>query len=188
MIEETKNVGHILKVVSLGIQDKVYEAMKQPRFSVEALTRRLNTEGIDITAQSIRKFIKKTKKAQSALIARDLKTSHELAKVTMNYTKALKDILTEVEDMKNAAKEEKDLTTYNQLVGRIYQGIELLAKMAGDIKPKGAIDIKVIYNEIDTDVENKMKKIKNEFFKQKALDVDAEIMAEDKKAEEKLNK
>ena len=104
----------------------------------------------------------------------------------MNYTSALKGILTEVEEVKNEAKTDKDMATYNQLVGRIFQGIELLAKLAGDIKPKGTIDIKIIYNEINNDIEKQMKGMRTEIFSGKIIDVDADIIEDDKKHEDKL--
>jgi len=179
--------GNILKVVELGIQDKVYEAMKKPGFSAESLTRNLNTEGIKITAQSIRKFIKKTQKAQQTLIQTDLRASTEVAKITMDYQNALKDLLTEVQEVKNDAKNERDYATYNQLVGKLLQGIELVAKLTGDLKQKGNIDINILYNEINTDIENNMKAIRKEIFSdEKNIDIDKDIENEDKKMKEEI--
>jgi len=186
MTEKITDRGNVLKVIELGIEDKVYNAMKQPKFSVVSLTKQLNNEGIQITAQSIRKFIKKTKKAQQELIARDLHAAEEYRKTIIDYGKELKNILREVEEIKKDAKDKKDLITVNQMIGRLYQGIELIAKLTGDIKPKGSVDIKVIYNEINTDVENKMKHLKTEIFRDKVIDIDAKIIKDDKQAEEKL--
>lgn len=178
--------GNVLKVVELGIQDKVYEAMKKPKFSVEALTRELNDEGISITAQSIRKFIKNTKKAQQELISKDLNAAAEYKQLAMDYSKELKSILTEVQEVKNEARMGGDLASYNQLVGRLMQGIELIAKLTGDIKPKGSVDVTLIYNEISSDVEKKMTSMKNELFKDAAIDVDFEILNEDRARAERL--
>ena len=105
-----------LKIVTLGLQNKVYDAMRQPGFSAEALAREFKSDNIEITAQSIRKFIKKTKRAQQELIANDIRASTEIMKTAMDYNKALRTILDEVEEVKNDAKNEKDFTTYNQLV------------------------------------------------------------------------
>jgi len=178
-----ENHANVLKVVELGIQDRIYDEMKKPRFSVEALTRTLNAEGIKITAQSIRKFIKKTKKAQKELIARDINAAAEIKKVAMDYGKELKAILTEVQDVKEEARENKDMATYNQLIGRIMQGIELIAKLTGDIQPKGStkVDINIIYNEINENIEENMKHVRQELFKKDVIDVDAEILNNDKK-------
>lgn len=176
-----------LKVRQLGIEDKIYEAMKKPSFSVEALTRKLNADDIDITSQSIRKFIKNTQQAQRELIAKDMQMSQEIVKTAMDYNKALKSILKEVEQIKNDAKDEKDLMTVNQMIGRLYQGMELLAKLTGDIKPTGSIDINIIYNQINEDIDDKMKGIRKEMFdKIETIDVDYEIIEEDKQVAKKI--
>jgi len=182
---KTKNKANVLKVVELGLENRVYDEMKKPGFSAEALTRQLNAEGVKITAQSIRKFIKKSKNAQQRLAQQDLQVANKVKELTVNYTNELKDILSEVQEMKNTAREEKDLATYNQLIGRIYQGIELLAKLSGDMKPKERVDINIVYNEIQSDVESRMRNIKDDLFKN-TIDVDAEIQQEDKENAEKL--
>jgi len=50
--------GNILKVIELGLQERVgrYDCV---RMSVEEMTRKFNKEGIKITAQSIRKYLRK---------------------------------------------------------------------------------------------------------------------------------
>jgi len=179
--------SNVLKIVQLGLQDQVYDAMKLPGFSAEALARKFDVDGVKITAQSIRKFIKKTKRAQQEIIQKDLKVSSELIKTAMDYNKALKDILSEVEEVKQEAKDEKDFTTYNQLIGRLLQGIELFAKLTGDMKPKGAVDINIIYNQINADVDKDMKSTRDDIFnKVKTVDIDFEILEEDKVVAEKL--
>jgi len=174
-----RKTGNVLKVVEMGIQDRVFNAMKEAKFSVEALTRELNDEGIQITAQSIRKFIKKTKRAQQELISRDINAATEYKQLAMDYSKELKSILTEVQEVKNEARMNNDMASYNQLVGRIMQGIELIAKLTGDIKPKGSVDVTLIYNEISSDVEKKMSQMKKEMFRDAAIDVESEIIEED---------
>jgi len=178
--------GLSLKVVELGIQDKVYEAMMKPNFSVEALARDLNSKGIVITPQSIRKFIRKTKDAQQELIKTDLNTAYEIKKLTMDYSKEIKTILTEVKEIKDTALSEKDLATVNQMIGRLFQGIELIAKLTGDIKPSGSVDINIVYNEINSNIEKDMKDVRSKLFDSKIIDIDAEVIEEDKVEEEKL--
>ena len=187
MNSDRKGKGNTLKIIELGLESKVFDAMKKPGFSVERLTRELTADGVKITAQSIRKFIKKSKKAQQELIASDLQVAEQFKNTIIDYGKALKSILHEVTEIKNEAKNAKDLATVNQMIGRLFQGIELIAKLTGDIKPKGSIDINIIYNEIDSDVEKKMKVIKSELQKE-AIDIDAEIIEEDKKSEEAIRK
>jgi hypothetical protein len=185
MNERDGNKGNVLKIVQLGLQNKVYDAMKSPGFSVEGLTRQFQNEGIDITAQSIRKFIKKTKEAQKELIKQDLKASNEIMQLAMDYSKELKGILTEVQQVKNEAKDNKDFVTYNKLVGKLLQGIELIAKLTGDVKPKANInyDIKVIYNEINNDIEREMSRLTTD----KIIDIEHEIIEDDKKEFERIS-
>jgi len=183
MIENRTSSGNVLKVVEMGLQDKVYEAMKLPKFSVEALTRQLNAEGINITSQSIRKFIRKTKTAQKELIARDLNVASEVKKLTMDYTSEIKNILEEVKNVRTTVLVEKDMASYNQMITQLFKGMELLAKLSGDIKPAGStnVDIKVIYNQIGDEIETKMRDVTKNMFKGKIIDVDAVVEEEDKK-------
>ena len=177
--------GNVLKVTELGIEDRVFNEMKKPTFSVEGVTRMLNEEGVAITAQSIRKFIKKSKKAQQELISRDLQTAEIYKKTIIDYGKELKSIMDEVKDVKERARNENDLASYNQMVGRLMQGIELIAKLTGDIKPKGSVDINLIYNEINMDMEKTNRHLKSEIFKN-IVDVDSEIVNDDKEQEKNL--
>jgi len=178
--------GNVMKVIELGLEDSVYTAMKRPNFSVESLTRQLRAEGINITAQSIRKFIRKTKQAQQELISKDIQVAEQFKQLTMDYSRALKDILTEVEEVKNTVKDDKDYATYNQLIGRLMQGIELIAKLTGDIKPRGAVDINIIYNEINSSIEKDMKGIRSELFTDKVIDADFDIVIEDKEVTDRI--
>jgi len=187
MVDEVfAKTGTVLKVIELGLQQRVYDEMKKPKFSVEALTKKLKEEGIIITAQSVRKFIKKTRTAQQKLIQRDLHAAEQYKQLTMDYSDALKSILNEVEEVKNTAKSEKDYTTYNQLIGRLMQGIELIAKLSGDVDTK-KIDINIIYNEINTDIEKQMRSVKRDLFGAKVIDIDAEIENDDKRIAEEIH-
>lgn len=178
MVEHNRS-GNILKVVTLGLENRVYEEMKKSRFSVEALTRQLNDENIHITSASIRKFIKKTKRAQQELIKKDLNVAAEVKELTMNYTSAIKDILKEVEEVKNTARGEKDYATYNQLIGRLMQGIELIAKLTGDLKPKTNVDINIIYNEINNEINKNVDTLRTDMFSGRIIDIEAEIIKQD---------
>ena len=180
-----KNKGNVLKVVELGLENRVFDEMKKSKFSVEKVTRELNDEGIKITAQSIRKFIKQSKVAQKKIIAQDLQAAEEFKKLTMDYGRELKSILVEVEEVKSEAKTTKDFATYNQMVDKLYKGIELIAKLTGDIKPNASVDINIIYNEINSNIETEMKNLKNEIFKN-VVDIDSDIKEEDEKQKEIL--
>ena len=181
-----KKNANILKVIELGLSDRIFEEMKKDKFSVELLTRRLKGEGIDITAQSIRKFIKKSKDAQKNLIKRDLRAAEEFKQLTLDYGKELKTILDEVGEVKELARTEKDFATYNQMIDKLYKGIELIAKLTGDIKPQGSVDINIIYNKINSNVESELKTLKNEIFKNSAINIDEEIVETDLENERRL--
>lgn len=176
--------GNVLKVVQLGLQNRVYDAMKQSGFSAEKLAQEFRNEGFDITPQSLRKFIRKTKDAQKEIMRQDSRVHNEITQLAMNYTKEIKEILDEIKEVKQEAKDTKDFITYNQMISRLMQGLELIAKITGDVKPKAAVnyDIKVIYNEINNSIEKEMGNLSNE----KVIDVEYEIAEEDKIETEKM--
>lgn len=178
--------GNIPKIVSLGLQDRLFEEMKKPDFNVEKFKRELESEGIKISSQVIRKFINNSKEAQKELIAKDLQASEVYKQTIMDYGKELKNIMDEVKDMKALAKDQNDFASYNQMVSRLMQGIELIAKITGDIKPKGSVDINLIYNEINANIEDVNKKMRDDIFKN-VVNVDYEIEEEDKEEESKIN-
>lgn len=172
--------SNVMKVITLGLQDEVIKAMAQPGFSAEALSRKFTAEGKKISAQSIRKFIKKNKEAQKALVRKDKETAREVKRITLDYTTTLREILDEVQEVKNEAKTTKDMITFNQMIDKIYKGIELIAKLTGELKPNKTTDITVIYNQIDKDIENEMKHLKNKVERTtKVTDVDYEVEKED---------
>ena len=184
-----------MKVVELGLDKRLFEEMSKPDYSTERFVRELKKEGIHITSQSVRKFIKKSRDAQQRLASQDLAVSKQIKELTLHYTDELKNILIEVQEVKNNAKEEKDLTTYNQLIGRIFQGIELLAKLSGDLNPKGGsntqlnqtnIDINIVYKDIEKEIEDRTIDLKKDL-RRKSIDVESDIISEDEKLKESLN-
>ena len=183
----TKN-HHVLKVVELGLEERVYDEMRKTSFSVEAFCRQLKSEGIDISPQSVRKFIRKTKQTQQILAQQDLRVAREVKKLTMNYTNELQAILKEVQEVKETARADKDLGAYNQLVGRIFQGIELLAKLSGDLKSgSGNVDINIVYNNIQSDIERHSRALKNRMARM-TIDVDKIVEEDDEVVADALRK
>ena len=180
--------NNTMKVIELGLENRIFEEMKLPTFSVESVTRKLNNEGIQITAQSIRKFIRKSKDAQRELISKDLRTANELTKTIIDYGKFLKKIMDEVGEVAEETKGTKDYATYNQMVDKLFKGVELIAKITGDIKPKGNIDINIIYNEINSNIEKDMRDKRNDIFSSKVIDIDSEIEKEDEVFANKVRK
>jgi hypothetical protein len=92
--------------------------------------------------------------------------------------------------MKQKAMDEGKLDTYAKLVDRLYRGMELLAKLMGDIRPDGSVDIHLVINEINksTFTDNKLQRKKLFSENETIIDVDAEVIEEDEKQSEMLNK
>jgi len=174
--------GPEMKVTQLGLEKEVIKLLSK-KTPVNKMERIFKERGIKITSQSIRKFIKWSKQKQTQLIKQDVGEMTEYKKMYMNYGKALNDILAEVEEVKNEARDEKDYKTYSALVGRLLQGIELFSKIAGDLKVGGTGDINIIFNEISKDVEKKQRKTIDDIFKDDIIDIDAVILEQKKEAE-----
>ena len=183
--EKIQNNNKISKIDSYNLQSRLFEAMKSPDFNPSTFATQLQKEGFDISHNSIRRYMNNTKEIQKQIISSDLQVAEQVKKITIDYTKALKSILDEVEEVKNTAKTEKDFVTYNQLVGRLMQGIELIAKLSGDMNPKSTIDINIVYKQINEDVEKNMKNV-TDSIKDKIIDIDADILEEDMKTEQSI--
>lgn len=174
--------GPEMKVTQLGLEKEVIKLLSK-KTPVDKMERIFKERGIKITSQSIRKFIKWSKQKQTNLIKQDVGEMTEYKKMYMDYNKALHTILAEVEEVKNEVKEAKDYKTYNALVGRLLQGIELFSKIAGDLKVSGTGDINIIFNEISKDVEKNKRKTIDDIFKDDIIDVDAVILEQKQEAE-----
>ncbi len=184
----SNNQHNIPAVEAHGVQELVLDMYRDGK-SVNSIRQALLDSGVKISGPSITKWIKKQAELFKESKNTDLKTLEKFELMTMDYENEIKTILNEVKEMKAIAIQEGKLDTYAKLVDRIYRGLELLAKLMGDIKPNGSIDINLIINEINkaTFVDN--KEIRKSLFRNddNVLDVEAEILEEDKKAEEKIN-
>jgi hypothetical protein len=182
-----KPTGNIQKVVALGLQDRVFQAIKDKQ-SVESLAKELIKEGINITPQSIRKFIKTSKEAQKEVIRNDLSEASEYKKMVMDYNHELKSLLDEVKSVKSEVKTDKDWVSYNQMFGRLLQTIELFSKLSGDLQQSNTtkVDIKVMYNQINTEAE-KLNRTKTSEIFEDIIDVDSIVIDEDKEQESIIN-
>ena len=177
----------ILKVVRLGLQDKIFNMMKENK-NAEEMVKILKSEGINIHPHSIRKFINTNKDAAKIFIAKDIKKYGEYKKLVMEYDKEIKTILDDVNEMRQLAKDTKDFQAYSALVGRLLQGIDLFAKIMGDIKPDGSTEINFIFNEISKDVEKELKTARgNIFTDEEIIDVDFIVNDEVRKATDDIN-
>ena len=188
-MSEYSKGSHTMKVVQLGLEKRIIKDSLKKGFSAEALAIKLAEEGTPIGAHSIRKFIKKSSKARQELISKDINAAEKYLEYALEYDKEIKSILYELKEMVQQVKEDGDITGYNQLIGRIFQAIELVAKFAGDLKPSGSVDINIVYNVIKEDIEKKNQLLRKELFgDSKIIDVDFEVQNEDRELSEKINK
>jgi len=159
--------------------------MKKPSFTVTNFVRKLNDEGYDITVNAIRRFISKSKDIQRELIKEDLKEANNFKELALDYKKTIKEILDEVNEVKETCKKEKEYNAYSALVGRLYQGLELIAKLSGELNKTTQVDVKILYQEINNQMNTEAKKVKDKIFKD-VIDVDSLIKEQDEKIAREL--
>ena len=173
----------LFAVEKFGVEDKVLKMYKD-RVPATKISKVLKAEGINIAHVGINRWLKAVKKKE--LEKNEIAITKKFEGMVMDYQSEITNILDEVKEMKTIAKEEKQVKDYANLVSKLFQGIELLAKLMGDIKPKGSTDIKIVINEINKQAFDKYKNNRKEFFCDEKV-IEAEIIEEDKEQEEKLN-
>ena len=146
----------------------------------------LAEKNIKITPLGINRWLKKAKHLANQ--KHDLKLSKEYETIVMNYKTEIMSILDEVKEQKNKAKDDGDLKIYDKMIGRLYQGLELLAKLMGDIKPTGSVDINIVINEISKQASTLNRRMRSPFKNMEPIDVEAEIIRNDEQETEKLNR
>lgn len=179
----THSKRHLYSTIDkLGVGKFVLDLYKE-RLPATVISQRLRTDkGIELSPLAVNRWLNSRRK-------QDVETAEkfnveEYKKLALNYQQEIKDILDEVKEIKAQAIMDNKLDTYTKLVSRLYQGIELMAKLMGDIKPQGSVDINVFINEINKQVfEEKKSNRKTLFSKDNVIDVEAEIIDDDKKHE-----
>lgn len=180
-------ISNIPMIESLGLSDYVLGLYKEG-VSYTEIARRLKIDkNVEISNVSISKWISKQRKELQEETLNDIQKMNSFTKLCTNYEKEIKDILSEVKEMKDVARNEKDVDNYQKLVGRLYQGLELLAKLMGDLKPSGNIDINLIINEVSNAKFDKNRLSKHQLFENKIIDVESEITEQDIESEKELN-
>ena len=174
-----------LGVDKFGVADDIL-SMYKDGMSTASMSTVLESKGIKLSTKSILKWIKNQKNLSRNKDVRDLKTYKKFESISLDYQKEITNILDEVKEIKDIAKEQGKLDTYAKLVDRLYKGLELLAKLMGDIKPKGSIDIKVIINEINKDSFDTNKGVRDSLYDKEVFDVEAEVKESDNTEAEKL--
>jgi len=147
----------------------------------------LKDKGIKISPLGINRWLKRQR--ENDIKEKSLQSKEKFEVMVMDYIKEIQDIHEEVKEIKAKAIEEGKLDTYVKLVNTLHKGIELLAKIKGDLQPKHngkAPDINIIINEINKEAFDKNKVLRNNFHDMKIIDVEAEIINEDKEKEKEL--
>lgn len=161
---DTHNVGsEVLTMYSDGL-------------SLKKMSRILASKGIKISAKAIGKWVKLKREGVVEKESTDLQNIQDFEVLCMDYQHEITNILDEVKMVKDEARESGNLEIYVKLIGKLYQGLELLGKLMGDIKPKGSVDINVIINKINEESFVNNKNIRSELFEHgKIFDVEYEI-------------
>jgi len=173
-ITETESkTGQIMAVDKYNVGEEVLELFKSGMNYCQ-ISDALAQKGVKIGNASIGIWIKKNLENYGKQSG--IQEFKKIETMIMDYEQEIGNILTEVKDIKARIVSEgdkKDLEIYVKLVSKLYQGIELLAKLRGDVKPNGSTDIKIIVNEI-----NKSTYVDNKGLRHKLFDKDDIIEAE----------
>lgn len=164
-----------------GLEKFVMEKYKEnvPATKISSLIK--SEHDIYITPLAINRWLKKVKERDMGNIAKN--NAKELQDVAVDYKREIYDILEEVKEMKKYAKDEKHLDGYVKLVGKLYQGLELLAKILGDMQQGQSVDINVIINRITENEQHRNSKKRSGLFDNNVFDVDAEVVSDEKSEE-----
>lgn len=174
-------------VEQYGVEDFVLDLYKDDVPMTKISQRLLQEKDIKISPLGISRWLKTQREAKSDIKSLQSKEKYDL--MVLDYKKEVTNILDEVKEMKETVKLDGDLKHYDKMIGRLYQGIELLAKLSGDVKQKGGVDVNIIINELNTrafDENRGMRNALHGFGTGDIIDVEAEIMSQDKKQEDKL--
>ena len=160
------------------VEDFVLELYKD-NVPATAISKRLEVEkNVKISPLGVNRWLKGQREKDSDM--RELQSKEKFDVMTIDYKNEITSILEEVKGVRSTALAEGKLDTYVKLVGKLYQGIELLAKLMGDVKSQGGIDINIIINEINERSFDKNKKMRSAMhtFDDEIIDIEADIIEE----------
>ena len=173
-----------MAVEKYKVEDEVLRMYKDG-INATKMSRIFNEKGIKISPLSINKWLKEQRIEDTSNSKLRSKEKFEL--MVTDYKREITSILDEVKDMKAYAKEKKELEIYVKLVGKLFQGLELLARLMGDIKPTGSTDIKIIINEMNKKIFEDNKELRGSLHTKPAIDVEAQIVQDDQIMEQKIS-
>jgi len=148
-------------VEKYGVEDEVLELYKK-NMPATKISKYLEANGVKIAPTGINRWLAMQRKVDM----RDLRIENvkKFETMVVNYKNEITNILDEVKVMKDLAKEEQKLDSYVKLVGKLFQGLELLAKLMGDMKPTDKVDVKVMINAINKDIFEKKKELRKTLY------------------------
>ena len=170
-------------VEKYGVEDYVLEKFKS-NVPIKQISSLLEEEkDVKIAPYGISRWIKRVTNEQSTSV----RSKQKFEVMVINYQTEITTILNEVKSMKDRAINDNDLKAYDKLVGRLFQGLELLAKLMGDMKgEKKQVDINILINEISQRSFEENKGMRHQFYNTEVIDVEAEIIEEENKRTKKM--
>jgi hypothetical protein len=171
-------------VEKYGVNDKVLKLYKEGVSATKISTALKKEDNVFIAPHGINRYLKKFKEIDES--KSNLEEVKKFEAVVIDYKLELTSILDEVKSVKNKMLEDGDYKMYEKLVGRLYQGIQLIGEFMGDIKQKNSVDINVVINEISkrSFLDNKDGR---SFLKQgTVIDVESEIEEDDERLANEL--
>lgn len=154
--------------------------MIEDGFTYSHISSILKEKGYKVSYNAIGRWIRSNRKNVMSRQSKEVANLKNFEVLCVNYQQEITSILDEVKQVKEVARDAGKLDAYVKLVGKLYQGLELLAKLMGDIKPNGSVDINLVINEINQNTFDKYKSArKNLFDKGEIFDVDADVIEDD---------
>jgi len=167
-----------------GVEDYVLGQFKNGKPATHISTSLKDEKGLKISPFAITRWLKRIQVVDGNT---NIRSRQKFEVMAINYQNEISNILDEVKEMKNIAKTEKDLKAYDKMVGRLYQGLELLAKLMGDMKgEKKQVDVNILINEISQRTFEKNRGLRHRLHGAEIIDVEVEISDEDLKRAEDI--
>jgi len=179
---------NVSKIVQMGEEKYVFKMIRDG-YSMSEIHRKLSQKygKGELSYAAVSRFLKNVKKKQGLLYQKDKGALKDYHNMVMNYNKELKTILEEVKDMKKIAKDELDFASYSALVGRLWQGIELIAKLSGDLKDGQQVNVTLLCDKVSVDEQNVTQDLRRTMTRRE-INVEAIILEEDEKKADFLEK
>ncbi len=167
-----------------GVDDKVLKLYKEGVSAIKISKKLLEEDGLKISHIAIGRYLKKFKTIDSS--KQNLAEMKKFEAVVIDYKMELTSILEEVKQVKDQALADGNLPIYEKLVGRLYQGIQLIGEFMGDIKQRQQIDINIVLDEISKRTFLENKESRNAFKRPIIIDVETEVELEDELEAQKI--